>query len=82
MLLIEPSADMTLTMPVAGSTVFPAGYTLKIKRNQTYTGTADKITIDASAANASIDGTTTKYMNVGYQSFTVVATSSGWVTID
>ena len=84
LLLIEPdgTANMTLTMPAAGSVSFPVGYSLKIKRNQGYTGTNDKITIDASTANASIDGSTTKYLDLAYQSFTVVATSGGWVTID
>ncbi len=76
-LLIQPAADTTVTMPTAGSGAFPEGYTLKIRRNQDYTGTNDSVTL-----SGSIDGAGSKLLNVGYQSLTVVATSSGWLTID
>jgi len=83
LLLIQPAANLTLTMPSANTNTFPEGYTLKIRRNQEYTATSSfTITIDASGTDASIDGATTKFMNVGYQSMEVIATSSGWISID
>ena len=71
-------ADITMTLPTDAD----AGHTLKIRRNFTYTGTDDSVTIVAGAAQT-INGQSAKNLNVGFQSVTLVYIgSNSWVSID
>ena len=82
LLLLTPSgggADMTVSLAAVAS--YPTGFTLKIRRNEDYTGTSDSITLDPNGAET-VDGQLTRTLNVGYQSLTLVNTGNGWVTIE
>jgi len=71
-------ADITMTLPTNAD----AGHALKIKRNFTYTGTNDSVTI-AAGASQTINGQSTKNLNVGFQSVTLVYIGNNeWVSID
>ena len=78
-LLVTPGANMTVTIPAIGTGTgqFPEGYELKIKRTS-----AAGNTITLSPTSSTIDGQATRTLNIGYQSMTLVATSSGWFIID
>ena len=79
-LLIVPSgSNITATLPNAST--LSVGYELKIRRNADYTGTNDLITISGFGGQT-IDGQSTKNMNVGYQSMTLLNIGGSWVTID
>ena len=78
-LLIEPGATMTVTLPDA--TALAVGYELKIRRNAGYTGTNDLVSLTGSGAQT-IDGQATRNMNVGYQSLTLLNIGGSWVTIE
>jgi hypothetical protein len=79
-LLVTPGANMTVTIPAIGTGTgeFPEGYELKIKRTN---AAGNNITLDPSGTQT-IDGQATRTLNIGYQSMTLVATSSGWFIID
>ena len=80
LLMLTPGSNMTVTLQDA--TALPVGYTLKIRRNQGYTGSGDLITLDGFGAQT-IDGVTTRNLNVGYQSITLLNIGGGeWVSID
>ena len=79
LLLLEPAATMTVTLPAIADV--PTGYQILIRRNQGYTGSSDLITLTGNASEQ-INGNTTKNMNVGYQSVTLIRTPSGWISID
>lgn len=71
-------ANITMTLPTDAS----EGHTLKIRRNFTYSGTDDSVTI-AAGASQTINGQNAKNLNVGYQSVTLVYIgSNSWVSID
>ena len=71
-------ADITMTLPTDADD----GHTLRIRRNFTYTGTDDSVTITAGASQT-INGQSTKNLNVGFQSVTLVYVgSNSWVSID
>ncbi|MBL6662826.1 MAG: hypothetical protein ISP71_01875, partial [Flavobacteriales bacterium] len=78
-LLVTPGANMTVTIPAIGTGAgeFPEGYELKIKRTS---AAGNNITL--SPTSSTIDGQATRTLNIGYQSMTLVATSSGWFIID
>jgi len=75
-------ADITMTLPTDADT----GHTLKIRRNFTYTGTDDSVTIAATTNNGTqqkINGQNSKKLDVGFQSVTLVYVgSNSWVSID
>lgn len=75
--LIQPGANITVTLPTAGSADWPVGYSLKIKRNQAYTGTNDKVVL-----SGAIDGISGRSLDMGYQSITLYATAGGWIQMD
>ena len=79
LLLLEPAATMTVTLPAIADV--PTGYQILIRRNQGYIGSGDLITLTGNASEQ-INGNTTKNMNVGYQSVTLIRTPSGWISID
>ena len=79
LLILQPAADMTVTLPDA--TARTAGDEIRIKRNQGYTGTDDAITLQGSGGQT-IDGVATKTMNNAYQALTVVNTGTNWVLFD
>lgn len=71
-------ADITMTLPTDAS----EGHTLKIRRNFTYTGTNDSVVIKAGTSQT-INGQSSKSLNVGFQSVTLVYIgSNSWVSID
>ena len=78
-LLVTPSSATTVNIPPIGVNVdqFPVGFELKIKRTN-----AEGNDITLSPTFSTIDGQATRTLNVGYQSITLVATSSGWYVID
>lgn len=80
LVLIQPDgADaFNVTLPTVGTGSFEVGYNLKIRRNAAdLAGSSDDVTL-----MGSIDGVTSKPFNVGYQSVTLLATTTGWITID
>ena len=79
LLLLEPAATMTVTLPAIADV--PTGYQILIRRNQGYTGSGDLITLTGNASEQ-INGNTTKNMDVGYQSVTLIRTPSGWISVD
>lgn len=78
LVLIEPSANIIVDLPSANTPNWPIGYSLKIKRNQGYTGVGDKVIL----AGDAIDGTSGRTLDMGYQSITLYATASGWIQVD
>lgn len=86
LVLIQPAgADVTVTLPSANSADYPIGAVLKLKNTGDYaSGGGDEILLDASGANASIDGNNIaalEIMNMGYASVDLISTASGWVHI-
>lgn len=83
--LISPAgADVTATLPAANSADYPIGSILKIKRNGDYSTPNNEIYLNASGANASIDGNSNaalSIMGMGYASVDLISTASGWVRI-
>ena len=79
LLILQPAADMTVTLPDAAART--AGDEIRIKRNQGYTGSGDAITLQGSSGQT-IDGVATKTMNNAYQALTVVNTGTNWVLFD
>ena len=79
LLLLEPAATMIVTLPAVADV--PVGYKILIRRNQGYTGSSDLITLTGNASEQ-INGNTSKNMNVGYQSVTLLSTGSGWISVD
>ena len=81
LLLVEPSANTTVAMPNTTSPNWPIGTQLKIKRNGDYSGINDLITLSGTGT-ASIDGATSRNLNTGFQSISLIATATGWIQID
>ena len=84
LVLLNPSADMTVTMPEANSATYPEGTILHIRRMGAHTGTADSITLSSGTGtpvSRQIEGENTRLMNIGYQSNSFVATTTGWMVM-
>ena len=80
LLFIEPGgADVTATLAAASSV--PTGFEIKIRRNQNYTGTNDLVQLEVTGGGT-IDGQSTKNLNVGYQSVTLVSNGTQWFSIN
>ena len=90
MLLLEPGqTNMELNLPEIGSeNGYPVGFTLKIRRNQGYGGTGAgtstaTIKITPTGTDATIGGATSRSLNMGYQSITLVAAKNDlWAVVD
>ena len=84
-LLIEPSANniaVTLRPSGTGNDEYPAGFSLKIRRNWEYsTSSSNTVTITPNGAET-INGQSSINMNVGYQSVTLYNTGTAWVQIE
>lgn len=79
-ILLEPTGDMTVTIPAIAS--YPVGFTLTIRRNQEYSNaSSNTITLDPDGTET-INGQSTRDMNVGWQSLKLINTGTGWLSIN
>ena len=79
-LVYTSSTETTVTLNIPTVASFPAGYELKIRRDELHEF-GRSVILDPDGTET-LDGVATRTLNNGYQSITLLNTGTGWISID